>query len=102
METVLNLLLIRFGVIALVVVVIALVLFAVALRLRRRGRWEETRDRVVSRAAPIVRDLVDQRTAGRRDSAAGRVGRSMIGYAVDRATRTSADSGEGEQQRRDR
>ncbi|WP_037885012.1 hypothetical protein [Streptomyces sp. NRRL S-646] len=43
METYLNLMLIRFGVVVGGLVVLALLVFAVALRLRRRGRLDEVR-----------------------------------------------------------
>ncbi|MFF0431316.1 hypothetical protein ACFYU9_03660 [Streptomyces sp. NPDC004327] len=43
METVLNLMLIRFGLIAAGLVVLALLAFAIALRLKRRGRLDDFR-----------------------------------------------------------
>ena len=53
-----TLLLVRFAVLAGVVAALAVVGFAVVARLRRRGRWEQTRERwapVVSRAAQHYR-----------------------------------------------
>ncbi|AEA26760.1 hypothetical protein Psed_4610 [Pseudonocardia dioxanivorans CB1190] len=54
METVLTFLLVRFAVLAVIVAVLVIVGFALITRLKRRGRWEETRRRlgpVASRAA---------------------------------------------------
>ncbi|WP_354637646.1 hypothetical protein [Kitasatospora camelliae] len=51
METVLNLLLLRFALVAAGLVVLALVVFAVALTLRRRGRLDDLR----RYADPVVR-----------------------------------------------
>ncbi|SDS87697.1 hypothetical protein SAMN04489812_3332 [Microlunatus soli] len=99
METVLNLLLIRFAVIAAVVVVVALILFAIAVGLRRRGRWEQTRDRVVDSALPIIKGLTDTRSdpnlqggsADGRRSVVGSVGRAAMRYAADRAATARRD-----------
>ncbi|MDJ0426376.1 hypothetical protein QNA19_10640 [Rhodococcus fascians] len=46
METVLTFLLIRFAVVAAVVTIVAVILFAIAVRLKRRGRWSETKRRI--------------------------------------------------------
>lgn len=73
METVLNLLLVRFVVIAAVAVAVALILFAIAVGLRRRGRWEHTRDKVVSSALPIIKDLARSQRAGAIRYAADKV-----------------------------
>lgn len=51
MESVLNFLLIRFGVIAGGLVLLALLVFGVAVALKRRGRLDDARRRV----APVVR-----------------------------------------------
>ncbi|MFJ7206926.1 hypothetical protein ACIQWR_25760 [Streptomyces sp. NPDC098789] len=60
METYLNLMLIRFGLVAGGLVVLALLVFAVALALKRRGGLDEVR----RYAAPVVR--VGLRAAARR------------------------------------
>ncbi|MFI5987077.1 hypothetical protein ACIBEA_40210 [Streptomyces sp. NPDC051555] len=60
METYLNLMLIRFGLVAGGLVVLALLVFAIALTLKRRGRLDEVR----RYAAPVVR--VGLRAAARR------------------------------------
>ncbi|MFB7586461.1 hypothetical protein [Streptomyces sp. NPDC056169] len=60
METYLNLMLIRFGLIAGGLVVLALVVFAIALTLKRKGRLDEVR----RYADPVVR--VGLRAAARR------------------------------------
>ncbi|MEU9112261.1 hypothetical protein AB0D04_10800 [Streptomyces sp. NPDC048483] len=60
METYLNLMLVRFGLIAGAVVVLALVVFAVALSLKRRGRLDQAR----RYADPAVRAAL--RAAARR------------------------------------
>ncbi|WP_338886349.1 hypothetical protein [Rhodococcus sovatensis] len=46
METVLTLLLIRFAIIAALVTVVALALFGIAVHLKRRGRWDGTKQRI--------------------------------------------------------
>ncbi|MER5729866.1 hypothetical protein ABT084_16255 [Streptomyces sp. NPDC002138] len=64
METVLDLLLIRFAVIAGVAVVLALAVFAVAVALKRKGKLDALR----RHATPLVRDtarLLAERGAGR-------------------------------------
>lgn len=60
METILKLLLIRFGIIAVIVVVLALIVFAVALQLRRRGQLTAVTSRVKQVARPLARTAVDQ------------------------------------------
>ncbi|TLQ47820.1 hypothetical protein [Streptomyces marianii] len=60
METYLNLMLIRFGLIVGAVVVLALLVFAAALVLKRRGRLDEAR----RYAGPVVR--AGLRAAARR------------------------------------
>lgn len=99
METILNLLLIRFAVIAAVVVVGVLILFGIAVGLRRRGQWEQTRDRVVDKAAPMIKNLAGGGDQGRRGvpaasrptSVAGDIGRAAIRYAADRVEARSGD-----------
>ena len=60
METYLNLMLIRFGLIVGTLVVLALLVFAIALTLKRRGRLDEVR----RYADPVVR--AGLRAAARR------------------------------------
>lgn len=66
METVLTMLLIRFGLIVGGVVLLVLVGFAVALVLRRRGSPEATRERI----APLARDAAGLLVAGAPQSGA--------------------------------
>ncbi|WP_166982156.1 hypothetical protein [Paramicrobacterium fandaimingii] len=60
-ETIMNILLIRFGIIAAVVVVIAIALFALALWLRRRGMLSNASRRV----APLARKAAEYRSRSR-------------------------------------
>ncbi|MFJ8748466.1 hypothetical protein ACIREO_03845 [Streptomyces sp. NPDC102441] len=60
METYLNLMLIRFGLVVAGLVVLALLVFAIALTLRRRGKLDEVR----RHADPVVR--AGLRAAARR------------------------------------
>jgi hypothetical protein len=97
METVLDLLLIRFGIIVGVVVLAALVLFGIAVALKRRGRDDTLRrhaDRARRYAAPMVadaaRDLARGRRAGLGATAARAAGRYLSDrYQADRNTRSS-------------
>ncbi len=84
METVLNLLLIRFGVIAGAVVVVALVVFAVAVALRRRGRIDQARRYAEPTARAIARYLND------RGSARSRRGGTSRGNLAGDAARLAA------------
>ncbi|MFB6539814.1 hypothetical protein ACFU90_38890 [Streptomyces noursei] len=68
METYLNLMLVRFGVIVGGLTVLALLVFAVALALKRRGRLDDAR----RYAAPAVR--AGLRAAARRIEDGGRRG----------------------------
>ncbi|MDJ0380319.1 hypothetical protein [Streptomyces sp. G-G2] len=70
METVLNLLLIRFAVVVGGLVVLALVVFAIALALKRRGKGEL--DAVRRRATPLAREA--GRLLTRRALSRGRQG----------------------------
>ncbi|MFE6833988.1 hypothetical protein ACFVFI_03955 [Streptomyces sp. NPDC057705] len=66
METYLDLMLIRFGLIVGALVVLALLVFAIALALKRRGRLDEVR----RYADPVVRaglHAAARRLEGRRD-----------------------------------
>lgn len=65
METVLDLLLIRFAVIAAGITVLALVVFAVALSLKRRGRLDDVRRSLEPLARAALRTAAARRT-GRR------------------------------------
>ena len=60
METVLTMLLIRFGLIVGGLVVLALVVFAVALVLRRRGKLDSARERVAPLARGVAQLLADR------------------------------------------
>ncbi|MFI5609886.1 hypothetical protein [Amycolatopsis sp. NPDC051903] len=66
METVLNLMLIRFGLIAAGLVVLGLVLFAVAVALRRRGSGDRVRQGVENAARLAGRVLDERRANGAR------------------------------------
>lgn len=69
METYLNLMLIRFGLIVGGLVVLALLVFAIALTLKRRGRLDEVR----RYADPVVRAglrAAARRLEGRKNGAA--------------------------------
>lgn len=63
MESVLNVLLIRFAIIAAAVAAVAIVVFAVFVHLKRRGKWGQARRRVVPVAARAV-DWYAQRSQG--------------------------------------
>ncbi|MEV5878335.1 hypothetical protein AB0L75_29750 [Streptomyces sp. NPDC052101] len=68
METYLNLMLIRFGLVAGGLVVLALLIFAIALSLKRRGRLDEVR----RYADPVVKAglrAAAERVAGGRSGA---------------------------------
>lgn len=73
METVLTLLLVRFALVALVVVVLALGVFAVVVVLRRRGRADQARAGVeqLVRLAATHLEGRDARTTGRDRSTGG-------------------------------
>ncbi|MFE3761948.1 hypothetical protein ACFXPI_09325 [Streptomyces sp. NPDC059104] len=68
METVLNLLLIRFAVIAAGLTALALIAFAVALSLKRRGRLDDVRHSLEPLARQAFRAALSRRTTrdGRR------------------------------------
>lgn len=82
METYLNFMLIRFGLIVCALVVLALVVFAVALRLKRRGRLDEAR----RRAEPAVRAAgqAAARAVARRLADGGRRSGTGRGWPNDR------------------
>lgn len=63
MESVLNVLLIRFAIIAAAVAAVAVVVFAVFVHLKRRGKWDQARRRAVPVAARAV-DWYAQRSQG--------------------------------------
>ncbi|MER7129371.1 hypothetical protein [Streptosporangium saharense] len=88
METVLTLMLVRFGLIAGGLVVVALVLFGVAVTLRRRGRGAQVRryaeaaaDHLAARDA--ARDAVRSRRGGSRGRLAGEAVRFAARYLED-------------------
>ncbi|GAA2079580.1 hypothetical protein GCM10009801_37250 [Streptomyces albiaxialis] len=65
METYLDLMLLRFGLLAAGIVALALVLFAVALGLRRRGRLEDAR-RLAEPAVRAAGRALARRVNGRK------------------------------------
>ncbi|MEV4597252.1 hypothetical protein AB0K15_07615 [Amycolatopsis sp. NPDC049253] len=77
METVLNLLLIRFGLIAAGLVVLGLVVFAVVVTLRRRGKGHH-----VTTAARFAARVLDER--GARRGLGSRVAREALNRFDDR------------------
>ncbi|MEV6564912.1 hypothetical protein [Streptomyces kronopolitis] len=100
MERVLDLLLIRFGLIAGGLVVLALLVFAVALGLKRRGRLGAAR-RYAAPAAQAVSRYLDDRGAARSRGGVSRVGGSVAGSVVRAAARRLDDGGR-ERPRRER
>jgi hypothetical protein len=70
METVLNLLLVRFALIVGGLVVLALVVFAVALILKRRGRLDDVGRLAAPAARAAVRHLDDRRATPRESASA--------------------------------
>ncbi|MGX1849843.1 hypothetical protein [Streptomyces sp. NPDC055299] len=98
MERVLNLLLIRFGLIAGGLVVLALLVFAVALALKRRGRLDAAR-RYAAPAAHAVSRCLDDRGAARGRGGASRGGGSVAGAVVRAAARHLDDGGRGQPRR---
>ncbi|GAA3165073.1 MULTISPECIES: hypothetical protein [Streptomyces] len=71
METYLNFMLIRFGLIAAVLVVVALLVIAVALVLKRRGRLDQAR-RYADPAARAALRAATRRMTGGRGQGGGR------------------------------
>ncbi|MFJ9468637.1 hypothetical protein [Streptomyces caniferus] len=98
MERVLNLLLIRFGLIAGALVVLALLVFAVALVLKRRGRLDAAR-RYAAPAAQAVSRYLDDRGAARGRGGMSRGRGSVAGAVVRAAARHLDDDGRGQRQR---
>jgi heme exporter protein D len=88
METVLNLLLVRFALIAGGLVVLALVVFAVALVLKRRGRLDDVRRLAAPAARAAVRHLDDRRATRRGSASAAGV---LLAAALRSAARTLDD-----------
>lgn len=81
-STVMNLLLIRFGIIAAGIAVLVIVVFTIALMLKRKGKLGDT----VKRIAPIARSYADSRNprgGALKNSAANAVAR----YLTDQANR---------------
>ncbi|MFG2533525.1 hypothetical protein [Streptomyces sp. NPDC048516] len=100
MERVLNVLLIRFGLIAGALVVLALLVFAVALVLKRRGKLGAAR-RYAAPAAQAVSRCLDDRGAARRRGGVSRGGGSVAGALVRAAARHLEDDGRGRQRERE-
>lgn len=99
MERVLNVLLIRFGLMAGGLVVLALLVFAVALVLKRRGKLGAAR-RYAAPAAQAVSRYLDGRGAARGGGGASRRGGGSVAGAVVRAAvRHLDDDGRGRRQR---
>ncbi|SEP33870.1 hypothetical protein [Amycolatopsis saalfeldensis] len=84
METVLNLLLIRFGLIAAGVVVLGLVAFAAAVSLRRKGKSDRVRDGVATAARFAGRVLDERHGGGFRARRGGGLGNRVAREAVRR------------------
>lgn len=74
METYLNLMLLRFGLIAGALVALALVVFALALALKRRGRLDQVR-RYAEPAVRAALHVAARRLEGRPSRTGGRTGR---------------------------
>ncbi|MFI1160102.1 hypothetical protein [Streptomyces sioyaensis] len=98
MERVLNLLLIRFGLIVGGLVVLALLAFAVALVLKRRGRLDAAR-RHAAPAAHAASRYLDDRSAARGRGGVSRGGGSVAGAVVRAAARHLDDGGRGPRRR---
>lgn len=102
METVLRILLIRFGIVVAVLVVVALVIFGIALSLKRRGKLGEAK----AKAAPLVRGaakyLADRgdRSGSKRSGLAGQAlnaaGRYLDGDGKEPDRRPHGGDGERE------
>ncbi|MDT0456685.1 hypothetical protein RM550_13220 [Streptomyces sp. DSM 41527] len=97
MERVLNLLLIRFGLIAGGLVALGLLVFAVALVLKRRGKPGAAR-RYAAPAAHAVSRYLDDRGAVRSRGGMSRGGGSVAGAVVRAAARRLGDDGSGQRQ----
>ncbi|WP_020658508.1 hypothetical protein [Amycolatopsis benzoatilytica] len=78
METVLNILLIRFGIIAGIVVVVGLAGFALIVSLRRRGKGEQVRAGAATLAKSAARAVERRGARGVR----GRVGGEVVRQAA--------------------
>ncbi|WP_167756462.1 MULTISPECIES: hypothetical protein [unclassified Amycolatopsis] len=78
METVLNILLIRFGIIAGIVVVVGLGAFALIVSLRRRGKGERVREGAAVLAKSAARAMDRRGARGMR----GRVGGEVVRQAA--------------------
>ncbi|WP_433855037.1 hypothetical protein [Streptomyces kronopolitis] len=100
MERVLDVLLLRFGLIAGGLVVLALLVFAVALGLKRRGRLDAAR-RYAAPAAQALSRCLDGRGVARGRGGVSRGGGSVAGSVLRAAARRLGDGGR-EQPRRER
>ena len=82
--TVMNLLLIRFGIIAAGIALLAIVLFTVALTLKRRGKLGSA----VRRIAPLAQSYADSRSARNQRSAwKNGATRAVAHYLTEQARR---------------
>ncbi|HEX3783604.1 MAG TPA: hypothetical protein VHX38_28400 [Pseudonocardiaceae bacterium] len=82
MSTIMNLLLIRFGIIAAGIAVLAIVVFTIAVVLRRKGKLGSTMRRI----APLAKSYADSRNA----AAYRRGGRGRRGSGVWTTTAANA------------
>ncbi|MET7798812.1 hypothetical protein [Streptomyces decoyicus] len=98
MERILNLLLIRFGLIAGGLVVLALLVFAVALVLKRRGKLGAAR-RYAAPAAHAVGRYLDDRGAARGGGGQSRSGGTVAGAVARAAARHLDGDGRGQRTR---
>lgn len=86
LSTVMDLLLIRFGIIAIGVAVLAIILFTVALTLKRKGKLGHA----VRRIAPIAQSYADSRarsTRNRRGGWKSTASNTVARYLNDQANR---------------
>ncbi|MFE1171954.1 hypothetical protein [Streptomyces sp. NPDC058773] len=100
MEQVLNLLLLRFGLLvggSVVLALLALLVFSVALALRRRGRLDEMRRYAAPAARAASRCLEGRDGAGRRGASRG--GGSVARAAFRAAARRLDDDGREQRER---
>ncbi|GAA3524049.1 hypothetical protein GCM10022222_02970 [Amycolatopsis ultiminotia] len=83
METVLTVLLVRFGIIAGVVVVLGLAAFAVIVRLRRRGKGDRVRAGASALARHAARAMDERGRRGGRGRLGGQVAREAVRWLED-------------------
>jgi hypothetical protein len=89
-STVMNLLLIRFGIIAIIVAILAIVVFTIALTLKRKGKLGAT----VKKIAPIAQSYADSRNQwgrNRRGSWKSGATTMVARYLTEQARREDRD-----------